>query len=242
MCPSAKIRPYEPRSGLDGLWSGESSRQIGDPRALEVAQVHDVVEVAHRVEVTEADALAVDERLGHARNAIRRCRCVPLVTQRRRRSAVPSRGGGEPALPGPHFHPVRGQPQALRRSPGGRARSPSSRPNRRRYGKRFTVRLLQTPPFVMLSDPDEVREVFTAPPDVLHPGEGARILEPVIGPQLGDPPRRGRAPGAAQAHAARVPRREDAAPLRPHGRGGRARGRRAGRAIGRWSSTRCSRR
>ena len=53
--------------------------------------------------------------------------------------------------------------------------------NRRRYGKRFTMRLLQTPPFVMLSDPDEIREVFTAPPEVLHPGEGARILEPVIG-------------------------------------------------------------
>ncbi|HEU0023942.1 MAG TPA: cytochrome P450 [Thermoleophilaceae bacterium] len=52
---------------------------------------------------------------------------------------------------------------------------------RRNYGKRFTVRLLQTPPFVMLSDPDEIREVFTAPPEVLHPGEGARILEPVIG-------------------------------------------------------------
>jgi cytochrome P450 len=33
----------------------------------------------------------------------------------------------------------------------------------------------------MLSDPDEVRELFTAPPDVLHPGEGARILEPVLG-------------------------------------------------------------
>ena len=53
--------------------------------------------------------------------------------------------------------------------------------NRRRYGKRFTMRLLQTPPFVMLSDPDEIRAVFTAAPDVLHPGEGARILEPVVG-------------------------------------------------------------
>src|ERR687896_695151 len=52
---------------------------------------------------------------------------------------------------------------------------------RRRYGKRFTLRLLETPPFVMLSDPDEVKEVFTAPPEVLHPGEGARILEPVVG-------------------------------------------------------------
>jgi cytochrome P450 len=52
---------------------------------------------------------------------------------------------------------------------------------RARYGKRFTLRLLQTPPFVHLSDPDEVKEVFTAPPEVLHPGEGARILEPVVG-------------------------------------------------------------
>ena len=52
---------------------------------------------------------------------------------------------------------------------------------RARYGKRFTIRLLSTPPFVMLSDPDEVKALFTAPPEVLHPGEGARILEPVVG-------------------------------------------------------------
>src|SRR5207247_10884435 len=52
---------------------------------------------------------------------------------------------------------------------------------RARYGQRFTIRLLGQVPFVMLSDPDEVKELFTAPPDVLHPGEGARILEPVLG-------------------------------------------------------------
>jgi cytochrome P450 len=52
---------------------------------------------------------------------------------------------------------------------------------RARYGKRFTVRYLGQPPIVMISDPDEIKEVFTAPPDVLHPGEGARILEPVVG-------------------------------------------------------------
>lgn len=53
---------------------------------------------------------------------------------------------------------------------------------RARYGHRFTIKLLVTPPFVHLSDPDEIKQVFTAPPDVLHPGEGARILEPVVGP------------------------------------------------------------
>ena len=38
-----------------------------------------------------------------------------------------------------------------------------------------------TPPFVLISDPDQVKEIFTAPPDVLHPGEGARVLEPIVG-------------------------------------------------------------
>src|SRR4051794_16050521 len=52
---------------------------------------------------------------------------------------------------------------------------------RRRYGKRYTVRLLGAPPFVMHADPEHVREIFTAPPDALHPGEGAKILEPVVG-------------------------------------------------------------
>ncbi|HVE68392.1 MAG TPA: cytochrome P450 [Solirubrobacteraceae bacterium] len=52
---------------------------------------------------------------------------------------------------------------------------------RARHGKRFTVDLFGAPPFVMHSEPEHIREIFTAPPDVLHPGEGARILEPVVG-------------------------------------------------------------
>ncbi|HEY7453394.1 MAG TPA: cytochrome P450 [Thermoleophilaceae bacterium] len=52
---------------------------------------------------------------------------------------------------------------------------------RQRYGKRFTLRFMQTPPFVHHSEPDHIKEIFTAPPEVLHPGEGARILEPVVG-------------------------------------------------------------
>ncbi|HUZ28442.1 MAG TPA: cytochrome P450 [Solirubrobacteraceae bacterium] len=52
---------------------------------------------------------------------------------------------------------------------------------RARYGRRFTIRLPLTPPFVMLTDPEDVKQVFTAPADVLHPGSGARVLEPVIG-------------------------------------------------------------
>jgi len=52
---------------------------------------------------------------------------------------------------------------------------------RARYGKRFTMRLLGQQPSVVLSDPEDLRELFAAPPDVLHPGEGARILEPIVG-------------------------------------------------------------
>jgi cytochrome P450 len=52
---------------------------------------------------------------------------------------------------------------------------------RKRHGSRFSLRLLGQPPFVVLSDPDDLRAVFTAPPDVLHPGEGARLLEPIVG-------------------------------------------------------------
>src|SRR4051812_31300562 len=52
---------------------------------------------------------------------------------------------------------------------------------RARYGKRFTIKLLGAPPFVMLSDPADIKEVFQAEPDVLHPGEGARVLEPFVG-------------------------------------------------------------
>ncbi|HYH89712.1 MAG TPA: cytochrome P450 [Solirubrobacteraceae bacterium] len=53
---------------------------------------------------------------------------------------------------------------------------------RRRYGERFTVDM--GPPegkWIFLTQPDEIREMFTAPADVLHPGEGLRVLEPVVG-------------------------------------------------------------
>lgn len=53
---------------------------------------------------------------------------------------------------------------------------------RARYGKRITVKLPFQPPFVILSDPEEIKELFQAPPEAIHPGEGARILEPMVGP------------------------------------------------------------
>jgi cytochrome P450 len=52
---------------------------------------------------------------------------------------------------------------------------------RARFGRTFTLRLLAQRPFVLLSDPADLKALFTAPPDALRPGEGARILEPVLG-------------------------------------------------------------
>jgi cytochrome P450 len=52
---------------------------------------------------------------------------------------------------------------------------------RARYGSRFTVRVLGQVPFVMLCDPEEIKALFLAAPNVVHPGEGARVLEPLVG-------------------------------------------------------------
>ena len=52
---------------------------------------------------------------------------------------------------------------------------------RARYGKRFTLRLPFAPPFVFITRPDEIKQIYTAPADVLHPGEGARTLQPIVG-------------------------------------------------------------
>lgn len=52
---------------------------------------------------------------------------------------------------------------------------------RARYGRRFTIRLPGQPPWVVLSDPDELKELYLAPPDVLRPGEGSKFLDSIVG-------------------------------------------------------------
>ncbi|MCW3013597.1 MAG: cytochrome, partial [Solirubrobacterales bacterium] len=52
---------------------------------------------------------------------------------------------------------------------------------RERYGPRFTMRLLFGPALVNITDPAEIKEIFAAPPGVLDPGIGGRVLEPVLG-------------------------------------------------------------
>jgi cytochrome P450 len=50
-----------------------------------------------------------------------------------------------------------------------------------RYGDTFTMELVGEGPIVMVSHPDAVRQIFTAPPALLLAGEANRILLPVVG-------------------------------------------------------------
>ena len=65
MWHSAKMTPELVALGVRGVVLGHQLADEADARGLEVAQEDDVVEVPHRVEVAEADALGVDVVTGH---------------------------------------------------------------------------------------------------------------------------------------------------------------------------------
>jgi cytochrome P450 len=50
-----------------------------------------------------------------------------------------------------------------------------------RFGETFTLRIIHEGTWVMLSNPEHVKQVFTGDPRVYHAGEGNRILLPVLG-------------------------------------------------------------
>jgi cytochrome P450 family 135 len=52
---------------------------------------------------------------------------------------------------------------------------------RRRFGDTFRLEIAYEGTWVILSDPEDVRRVFTGDPTVLHAGEANRILLPVLG-------------------------------------------------------------
>ena len=51
----------------------------------------------------------------------------------------------------------------------------------RRYGETFTLRFPATPPIVVFTNPEAVKEIFTCDPDVLHAGAANVVLEPLMG-------------------------------------------------------------
>jgi cytochrome P450 family 135 len=50
-----------------------------------------------------------------------------------------------------------------------------------RYGDMFALRIAYEGTWVMLADPDAIKQVFTGDPRVFHAGEGNQILAPVLG-------------------------------------------------------------
>jgi len=52
---------------------------------------------------------------------------------------------------------------------------------RARYGDTFTLPIVHEGPWVVLSHPDDVKQVFTGDPRLLHAGEGNVILKPMLG-------------------------------------------------------------
>src|SRR5258706_400547 len=52
---------------------------------------------------------------------------------------------------------------------------------RERYGDTFTLRIAREAPWVFVSHPDAVKQVFTGDPRLLHAGEANGILRPILG-------------------------------------------------------------
>lgn len=82
---------------------------------------------------------------------------------------------GDSLPPGPRL-PVAAQTAAWMARPWGFMQRCAAR-----YGDMFTLRLAGERPWVMVSHPDTVKEVFAGPPELLHAGEANRILLPVVG-------------------------------------------------------------
>jgi cytochrome P450 len=53
--------------------------------------------------------------------------------------------------------------------------------SRARFGEMFTIKIAHEGTWVMVSDPELVKQVFTGDPKVFHAGEGNAILRPVLG-------------------------------------------------------------
>ncbi|HUB99950.1 MAG TPA: cytochrome P450 [Solirubrobacterales bacterium] len=55
------------------------------------------------------------------------------------------------------------------------------RQSRARFGRMFTLRIAYEGDWVMVADPELVKQVFTGDPKIFHAGEGNQVLRPVLG-------------------------------------------------------------
>jgi cytochrome P450 len=49
------------------------------------------------------------------------------------------------------------------------------------YGSPFTINALGKPPMIFMSHPAAIGSILSAPADILHPGEGAAVITPLVG-------------------------------------------------------------
>jgi len=53
--------------------------------------------------------------------------------------------------------------------------------SRARFGDMFTIKIANEGTWVMVSDPELVKQIFTGDPKIFHAGEGNQILRPILG-------------------------------------------------------------
>ena len=82
---------------------------------------------------------------------------------------------------GPELPPGPSAPRAVQTLAWTLRTGPFLDRNRARFGDQFTIKIGDEPPWVVLSDPEAVKQVFTGDPRLLHAGEGNVILKPILG-------------------------------------------------------------
>jgi cytochrome P450 family 135 len=85
----------------------------------------------------------------------------------------------EPAIPGLPPGPRMGR--ALQTLIWSRRAQWMLEQGRARFGSMFTLNIAYEGTWVVVSDPAEVKRIFTGDPEVFHAGEGNQILKPVLG-------------------------------------------------------------
>jgi cytochrome P450 len=95
------------------------------------------------------------------------------------KEAVPAAAPVAPAVrglpPGPRM------PRALQTAIWSRQAQWMLEQCRARFGRTFTIKIAYEDPWVMVSDPEAVKQVFTGDPRVFHAGEGNDVLRPFLG-------------------------------------------------------------
>jgi cytochrome P450 len=90
-------------------------------------------------------------------------------------ASAPSLGLVRGLPPGPRM------PRALQTAIWSRQAQWMLEQSRARFGDMFTLRIAHEGTWVMVSDPELVKQVFTGDPRVFHAGEGNQILRPILG-------------------------------------------------------------